>query len=306
MLKEQLSQEYPGVMGAFPGVEDVSDADLCLLSEGLHTALLTSLGSDRAYHLERIGESHQCRRNPGEAGRYYRQVLDLEPVAEPTAAQRQAMLTHAPLLMTTPTEYFPLKDLVAIHHPQLPLIAYHLFWEDDYNFPDDYEPCDHEQLWVSYAATGPVTDVCTFFHSRLLRTPEAVVEANAHGGRPRIRVEWGLHGSLVAGWESVRFADGGSPETWLDQNFRGVKAGGRAKDHPIKKRWPASFAGEWSDYLDFSRPVDGQALLRDKGMLLVSRWANATLQQHCLAYNFAVKYDWPFDLVPLGQGRTGA
>jgi len=301
MLQEQLLHEHPGVMASFAHPADLSDADLWPLSEGLHKALLTQPGADRAYHLERIGESYQGRKNLGEAGRYYRQVLDLEPVGPPTEAQRRAMVRHAPVLLTNPAEFFPLKDVVALHHPELPLIAYHLFWDDDYNFPDDHEPCDHEQLWVAYdPAGGLVTDVRSFFHSRILATTEAVAEANDRRGRPQIRVEWGLHGSLVAGWEGIGFEGGGSPESWLDHNFRNVCEGGRAADHPLKKRWPERFAGAWADYLDFSRPVDSLDLLNAKGLMLVSRWANAALQQHCLPYNFAVKYDWPFDLVSPG------
>jgi len=288
-------------MASFPLPLTLADTDLWPLSEGLHRALLAVPGADRAYHLERIGESYQGRRNLGEAGLYYRQVLDLEPVVPPSDAQRRAMVRHAPVLLTNPGEFFPLKDVVALHHPHLPLIAYHLFWEDDYNFPDDHEPCDHEQLWVAYdQASEAATDVRSFFHSQILATPDAVIEANGHGGRPQIRVEWGLHGSLVAGWEALSFEGGGSPQVWLDHNFRNVREGGRAKDHPLKKRWPERFAGEWADYLDFSQPVDSLDLLNAKDLLLVSRWANATLQQHCLPYNFAVKYDWPFDLVPPG------
>ena len=29
-------------------------------------------------------------------------------------------------------------------HPQRRLIAYHFFWEDDIDFPEDNDPCDHE------------------------------------------------------------------------------------------------------------------------------------------------------------------
>lgn len=301
MLKEQLFHEQAGLFAGQPLWAELGDADLCLLSEGLHRAAVVRPEADRAYHWERIGESFQIRRNLGEAARWYQQVLDLEPPRAPSDAERRAILRHAPLLLTNPREFFPLKDVVAFHHPDRPLIAYHLFWEDDYNFPDDLEPCDHEQLWVAYdPGTGLVTEVRSFFHSQILGSSEAVVEANTHGGRPRIRVEWGLHGSLVAGWESLRFDNGGSPESWLDHNFRGVKTGGRAKDHPLKRRWPAGFAGSWSDYLDFSAPVDPLVLLREKDLLFTGRWANALLQQCCLTYNFAVKYDWPFDLVPHG------
>ena len=48
-----------------------------------------------------------------------------------------------------------IRDLVAIHHPVQPWIAYHLFWGDDIDFPEDNDPADHEIVWVAYdPATG--------------------------------------------------------------------------------------------------------------------------------------------------------
>ena len=98
-----------------------------------------------AHHLEsRLKDARQL----------YAQVLELDPPLRPTSGELELVKRYAPLLYTTPTEPLPLKDVVVIIHPDRPLIAYHLFWEDDIDFPDDSEPCDHEEVWVSYAPEG--------------------------------------------------------------------------------------------------------------------------------------------------------
>ena len=309
MLAEQLRREYPCLLDAFSGAEALEDEALWPLSEALHNALLSVVprerGSERAYHLARIGESFHGRRRLAEAGRFYAQVLEYEPPARPDAAQRDAMRRHAPVLLTTDAEFFPLVDVVALHHPALPLIAYHLFWEDDYNFPDDYEPCDHEEVWVAYEpGTGRARDVRTFFHSHILSSAAAVEEANGFDGRPRIRSEWGLHGSLPTGWESLTLPDGTAVSDYLERNYRDVRTGGRASAHPLKRRWPKRFEGELSDYTAFPRQILTEDLLLRKDALWKCSFSNPTLQQYCIPYNFSVKFDWPFDMVAWGMAGT--
>ena len=59
-------------------------------------------------------------------------------------------MLFAPRLVLVRGEFFPLKDIAAILHPEKPIIAYHLFWEDDLGFPSDNDPCDHEVVWIEY------------------------------------------------------------------------------------------------------------------------------------------------------------
>jgi hypothetical protein len=157
-------------------------------------------GAADTSELEAINAAAQSahgKRNLGDATPLYKQLLAAEPPAEPTAAQRELVLKFAPRLHNVAGEFFPLKDIAAILHPDKPIVAYHLFWEDDLGFPSDNDPCDHEVVWVEYdPATQRVTRVHTYWHGRIVTTEAAAGEANEHDGRAWIGVEWGFHGSV--------------------------------------------------------------------------------------------------------------
>lgn len=157
--------------------------------------LMRSVFPDDAEIPARQGEYYHLDGQLRRAGQAYRRALELEPLLMLTEREAAAIRRHCPLLLTTEAECFPLKDIAAVHHPAKPLIGYHLFWEDDFDFPDDYEPCDHEEIWVEYdPAEETVTQVMTFFHSSVISSEEAVQEAREHGERPIIRIEWGNTG----------------------------------------------------------------------------------------------------------------
>jgi len=240
---------------------------------------------------ERAVALHRERRLK-EASALYTQVLKLNPPREPTAEERALALRHAPRLFTTPTEFFPLKDFAAVLHPEQPIIAYHMFWEDDIDYPDDNDPCDHEVMWVEYdAASGEVTGVYAYYHGDILSSKEAVADANAHQGRPWIGVQWGKHGLLVKGWEKLW-----AGSIWADMKktyYRLHIRGRRLLDHPLARDWPRTFEGSWGDFVDFSQPVEPQEWLEAKGMIMVSRWSNAVIDQYFLRYNFYPKPEWP-------------
>src|SRR3954464_3464469 len=99
------------------------------------------------------GFAAHLKRNLGDSTPLYKKLLQLDPPAVPTVEQRARVLKFAPRLHTVPQEFFPLKDIVAIIHPNKPVIGYHLFWEDDIGFPSDNDPCDHEIVWVEYDPT---------------------------------------------------------------------------------------------------------------------------------------------------------
>lgn len=139
------------------------------------------------------------------AGEQYRKVLEMDPLLPLTEIEERLIQKFCPRLLMNSKECFPLKDVVAVHHPIKPIIGYHLFWEDDYDFPDDYEPCDHEEIWIEYdPKTEVVTNVMCWFHSRVLKSEDAVKEAHSNQQRAIIRIEWGKHGSLLCGWESLK------------------------------------------------------------------------------------------------------
>lgn len=231
------------------------------------------------------------KRNLGDATPLYQRLLTAEPPVPPSADQRALVLKFAPRLQRVANEFFPLKDIAAILHPEKPVIAYHLFWDDDLGFPSDNDPCDHEVVWVEFdPATRKVTRVSTYWHGRIVTTEAAAADANTHEGRPWIGVEWGFHGSIP--WQapgSVKVVD-----DVLRDHFQKAKHGLKSRPaDPLARGWPSEFAGDYAAFTRFSEPLDPRPMLRDRDLIYVSRWANATLNRYCLRYNFAAKTEWP-------------
>lgn len=222
-----------------------------------------------------------------DASRAYRELLALDPPVEPTAEQVALVRKYAPRLHLVTGEFFPLGDIVAILHPDRPLIAYRLLWDDDLGFPSDNDPCDHEIVWIEYdPRSGEVTRVSTYFHGAILAPPEAVDDANAHGGRAWIGVEWGFHGSVPQG------ALEAAHDT-LRRHWQGAVAGRPGPTDPLARGWPERFGGSFDEYVRFSVPHDPRPLLEERRLLWVSRWPMAVLNRYAVRYNVAVKNDWP-------------
>ncbi len=268
--------------------------------------------NDSAETHHQRGVEHHLRRCLDDASREYARALDLDPPRELKPDEWELVRRFAPRLYTTPTEFFPLKDFAAILHPTDRLIAYHLFWEDDIDFPEDNDPCDHEVVWIQYSSDRKSLEaVWTYFHGRLLKGGAAALnDARAHGFRPRINVQWGKHGSMPTGWEEMAItANVGDAERkyyplnqtiTLRQYNEGThrklsEEGRRLMDHPLGLRlgWPRKFAGRWEDFVNFSRLVEPLRLLDKTRMARVSRWNSATINQHFLTYNFRPKTEWP-------------
>jgi hypothetical protein len=245
--------------------------------------------ANAAEHHRRAVEFHD-RRCLNDASREYAKTLELDPPRDLTAEEWNLAKRFAPRLYTTPTEFFPLKDFAVVLHPVDRLIAYHFFWEDDIDFPEDNDPCDHELIWVQYSQDRrSIEKVWTYFHGRILEGGEAALsDARRNAGRPRINVQWGKHGSLLAGWEQMKLSN--------EESFRVLSTKGRRlPEHPLAKRlgWPLKFAGRWEDFVDYSRLLDPIAMLEKTKMAQVSRWSSATINQHFLPYNFRPKTEWP-------------
>jgi hypothetical protein len=287
-------------------------AVLAVLAAGFsqHRAPAATPAQEAAQQHHQRGVEFHTKRCLDEASQEYVAALKLEPPAEATAEQTALARRFLPRLFTTPSEPFRLQDFAVILHPSRRLVAYHLFWEDDIDFPEDNDPCDHEVLWVEYAEDlETITGLSTYFHGRILRGGfEAIQEAKAHAGRPRIDVQWGKHGSLLLGWEKlpiVAVEDDSEKNfypldrqiTVLDYN-RGTyeklsKEGRRLPEHPLGRGWPRKFVGSWQDFTNFSVSIDPAELLSSKQMIRVSRWNNATINQYFLRYNFRPKTEWP-------------
>jgi hypothetical protein len=167
-------------------------------------------------------------------------------------------------------------------------------------------------VWVQFAPDGQsIERFWTYFHGRILEGGEpALHDARAHDLRPRVNVQWGKHGSLPQGWEAMtivadpsdiehQYLTIGTPIPLLEYN-RGtwqklLKEGRRAVDHPLAHRlgWPDRFDGSWDKFADFSRVVDPVPLIDRHGMVSVSRWNSAVINQQFLTYNFRPKTEWP-------------
>lgn len=274
--------------------------------------------------LHQRGVDFHLQRRLDEASREYAKVLTQEPARQPTADELTIIRRLAPRLFTTPSESFGLEDAAAILHPSERLIAYHLFWDDDIDFPEDNDPSDHEVLWIRYSPDGrAIEKIWTYFHGRLLDGGEAALnDARVNGQRARVNVQWGKHGSLPFGWEQLRIvADAGDIErdytgqgslTLLDYNRATWKKlttdGRRLKDHPLARRlgWPERFTGTFEQFTDFSKAVDLVGALDRRKAVAVSRWNSAVINQQFVAYNFRPKTEWPDETAAVGTHETSA
>jgi hypothetical protein len=258
----------------------------------------------------RGGIAAHLRRRLEEASTAYTRALKAAPPRNPNAAERELMLRFAPRILAQEKEPFALADAAAILHPDRPWIAYHFFWEDDIDFPDDNDPCDHEVMWVRLdEERRRVVGYYTYFHGRILAAPPASVEdANRNDGRPAVVSQWGKHGTMPLDWRAIAIVpDSGDVErkqmavdrranleTYNRATWQKLSTVGReSQDSPLGRGWPVRFTGTFEDFTRFTKRVDPAALLRQRNYMKVSCLNNAVLNRHFLRYNFAAKTEWP-------------
>jgi hypothetical protein len=273
------------------------------------------------YH--QLGVAYHLRRSLDDASKAYARALELDPPRELTKEEWTLARRFAPRPFVTPSEFLKLKDFALVLHPSERVIAYHFFWEDDIDFPEDNDPCDHELIWVQYSADRTsIEKIWTYFHGRILRGGEpAISDARRNNMRPRVNVQWGKHGSMPLGWEELKIlGDRGDAESnyyplnqpislrlYNEGTFRKLSQDGRRlPDHPLGVRagWPRKFSGTWNDFVDFSKLIDPLKWLDKNKMARVSRWNSATINQFFLPYNFRPKTEWPTDITNLKSGSS--
>jgi len=269
-------------------------------SEGLE------LAREDVYYHNRLGYTSHLMRRLKEASKEYKKTLELDPSQSVTDEEFDLILKYAPRVYVTPKEPFVLKDIVVVIHADRRFIEYSLFWEDDIGFPDDNDACDHEKVWIEYdSESGKIIGVYTYFHRAILSTKATVEDAQRNHQRARINVQWGGHGSLPVGWEnipqekiSVKYAHIEKPIQIndMDSRYKDHKKGIRMSNHPLARGWPDKFEGSWEDFIDFSKYVDLARLIKEKRMVIKSRWPNAVISQCFLTYNFLPKQDWPMSV----------
>jgi hypothetical protein len=259
-----------------------------------------------------LGVAYHLRRCLDDASREYARALEVDPPRELTDEQWQIARRFAPRVYVTPSEFFPLKDFAVVLHPTDRMIAYHFFWEDDIDFPEDNDPCDHELMWIRYSPDRmSVEKIWTYFHGRILEGGEAALtDARRNLMRARVNVQWGKHGSMPAGWEDLKIVgDRGDAENryypvdrpislklYNEGTFRKLsEEGRRLPSHPLGVRagWPTKFSGKWEDFTNFSRSIEPLEWLEKNKLAAVSRWNSAAINQHFLRYNFRPKTEWP-------------
>ncbi|TET60669.1 hypothetical protein E3J48_06425, partial [Candidatus Aerophobetes bacterium] len=80
------------------------------------------------YHY-RLGYTYHLMRRLTEASSEYEVVLRLDAPRLASEDDLKLASKYAPRLFVNPEEFFDLKDLVAVIHPEKPIIAYNLFWD---------------------------------------------------------------------------------------------------------------------------------------------------------------------------------
>lgn len=251
------------------------------------------------YHY-RLGYAYHLMRRLTEASNEYKVVLKLDPPRLASENDLKLADKYAPRLFVNPAEFFGLKDLVAVIHPEKPIIAYNLFWDDDIDHPGDNDPSDHEVVWIEFDQNnGKVTGVYTYFHRAIFFTEEAIKDANLHHQRAKISIQWGGHGSLPLGWEKLKpkaiYEKIGKRLKVKDmfERYQELSKSIKNPDHPLAKNWPKKFEGSYEDFIDFSQYIDSRRFLKKKKMVIISRWPNAVINQYFLAYNYFPKKQWP-------------
>jgi hypothetical protein len=246
--------------------------------------------ADAAIYRHWRGVEYHIDRRLDEASREYARTLELDPPRALTAEQQALVRRFAPRLYLVEHEPFALEDVAVIVHPTRRVIAWHFFWDDDLDYPDDNDPTDHELMWVEYSADGRTLEaIHTYFHGRIVSGGAAALDdAKQHGMRPRVDVQWGKHGSMPAGWNDPAREQA---ETWRRLSTEGA----RQKAHPVARRlgWPERYTGTEAEFRRFSRRLDPLSMVEQSKMARVTRWNTATISQQFLPYNFRPKTEWP-------------
>lgn len=197
-------------------------------------------------------------------------------------------LRFAPILHLHPQEPYPIIAIIAVLHPEEPLIAYHIFFEDDAFMAGRGKSCDHEVMWIQYdPITLKVCDVPTLWHRTVLRTEFCLMNAKASGQRPNVDIQWGQHGILPAGWMDLQTA---RPRLELWAHYQLMHHASRmlAKRSEEER---VSFPGSYDQYIDFSAPVDAKDFLRKQKVILADHPADELRDRTGLT--FALKKNWP-------------
>jgi hypothetical protein len=197
-------------------------------------------------------------------------------------------LRFAPILSMHSNEPYHVVAVIAVFHPSKPLIAYHIFFEDDAFMAGRGKAFDHELVWVEYdPVTLKITDARTLWHRTVLRTESCLMDAKASGQRPNIDIQWGQHGPLPSGWRSLVTA---RPRIELAMHYRVARYINRLPKASATK--PAvSFSGSYKDYLTFTEKVDAADYIHAEDVVTAEH--SLEFLRARLGMTFLPKKEWP-------------
>jgi hypothetical protein len=203
-------------------------------------------------------------------------------------------LSLAPVLYLQRDEWFPLERVVAVVHPDRPLIAYHLLWQDDANgswIPFTI-PTDQEIVWVEHDGRGSPVALWSYWHRAALRTDWS------ERGRAEFDVQWGKHGSLprhtvLSDLPDVRTMNVFYLTTWL--GIVDMWLGN------LSRRGPWCFCRSYRRYREFTTPVD---LAERLDAVVLAEDPDPALR--LIFGPYSQKPPWPYlYLPPRGRSATG-
>jgi hypothetical protein len=206
----------------------------------------------------------------------------------PAVAGNLLALWFAPELYLNPSEPFELVAVVPVFHPSKPMIAYHVFFDEDAMLAGRGKDLDHEVLWIEYdPVTLKVVEVFTLWHRAVLTTNACAPDARLRGQHARVCVQWGQHGLLPFGWQDLVSA---RPKLELRMHYKIVTYVNRIPlASPLKP--PVAFKGSYDAYLTFTEVVDTSEYIR-KQSPLVAEDADQALRPR-IARSFYSKKAWP-------------
>jgi hypothetical protein len=197
-------------------------------------------------------------------------------------------LRFAPVLFLHPEEPYQVISVLAVFHPSKPLIAYHIFFEDDAFLAGRGKRLDHEIAWVEYdPVTLKVTDVFTLWHRTVLETESRLQEAKVEDQRPRLDVQWGQHGLLPPDWRTLVTI---RPKLELWFHYQLMRLVNRLPK--ISTVTPSvRFRGSYAGYLVFTREVPTATYIR-KEDVVVAEYPLEYIRSR-VGQSFLPKKEWP-------------
>jgi hypothetical protein len=197
-------------------------------------------------------------------------------------------IRFAPILYVHPEEPYHIMGVIAVLHPARPLIAYHVFFDDDAFLAGRGKSLDHEIVWIEYdPVTLKVTDVLTLWHRTVLRSGLPLMETTTPDGRARIDVQWGQHGMLPFGWKELVTA---RPRLELRMHYELVHNVNRVPKASATKPI-VFFGGSFDEYIEFSVPIDAADYIHEPDVVRVEHSLEHIISR--TGKTLILKKEWP-------------